>query len=224
VTTADPAAPRSTPVAVLLSGRGSNFLALHAAMARGEVPAHVVLVVSNLPDAPGLAEAAELGLATQAIPHRAFPGREAHEGAVLAALAASGAEWVCLAGYMRLLSSSFIAAYRQRILNIHPSLLPAFPGLEAQAQALAHGAKVSGCTVHLVDEGLDSGPIVVQRAVPVLDADDAHALAERILVEEHQAYAEALRLLLTRRWRIEGRRLRFDAEPPGGLTSGPEVE
>jgi phosphoribosylglycinamide formyltransferase 1 len=195
---------------VLLSGRGSNFLAIHAAIERGEVPARIVLVASNIEDAPGLAKARELGLPAVAIPHKGVPRRD-HDEKVVAALREAGAEWVCLAGYMRLLSPDFIAAFRQRIVNIHPSLLPAFPGLDAQAQALAHGVKVAGCTVHLVDEGLDSGPIVVQRAVPVLDGDTERTLAARILETEHQAYAEALRRLLTESWRVEGRRLLFTA-------------
>jgi phosphoribosylglycinamide formyltransferase-1 len=198
-----------TPIAVLLSGRGSNFLALHAAIARGEVPAGIVLVVSNVADAAGLARARELGLPAVAVPHRGEPDRRAHEEKVVAALRGSGAEWICLAGYMRRLSPDFVAAFPQRILNIHPSLLPAFPGLDAQAQALAHGVKVSGCTVHLVDEGVDSGPIVVQRTVPVLDGDTPETLAARILEQEHQAYPEALRRLLTEPWRVEGRRLVF---------------
>ena len=198
----------TTPIAILLSGRGSNFLALHAAIERGEIPARIALVVSNLADAPGLAKAHELGLPAEAIPHRGET-RASHEEKVLAALRRAGAEWVCLAGYMRLLSPAFVAAFPRRILNIHPSLLPAFPGLDAQAQALAHGVKVAGCTVHLVDEGLDSGPIVVQRTVPVLDDDTPSTLAARILGQEHQAYPEALRRLLTEPWRIEGRRLLF---------------
>src|SRR5207244_573166 len=184
-----------------------NFLALHAAIERGEVPARIVLVASNVAEAPGLARARELGLPAVAIPHKGEPDRRTHEEKVIAALRKSGAEWVCLAGYMRLLSADLVGAFRRRILNIHPSLLPAFPGLDAQAQALAHGVKVSGCTIHLVDEGLDSGPIVVQRTVPVLDEDSAHTLAARILEQEHQAYPEALRRLLTEPWRVEGRRL-----------------
>ena len=166
-------------------------------------------------DAPGLARARELGLPALAIPHQGVPGgRRAHEERVIAAVRESGAEWVCLAGYMRLLSPGFVGAFRRRILNVHPSLLPAFPGLDAQAQALAHGVKVSGCTVHLVDEGLDSGPIVVQRTAPVLDGDTAADLSARILAEEHRAYPEALRRLLTEPWTIEGRRLAFGAPDP----------
>lgn len=195
-------------IAILLSGRGSNFLALHAAIARGEVPAEIVLVLSNVADAPGLAKARELGLKALAVPHQGVPRRVQEEG-VTAALREAGAEWVCLAGYMRLLSPGFIAAFRHRIVNVHPSLLPAFPGLDAQAQALAHGVKVAGCTVHLVDEGLDSGPIVVQRSVQVEEGDTAETLSARILEQEHRAYPEALRRLLSEPWRIEGRRLLF---------------
>lgn len=205
-----PAASRlPARLGILLSGRGSNFLALHAAIERGELPAAIAIVVSNVEEAAGLARALELGLPALAFPQRDYAHRTTHEAAVLEALRRAEVDWVCLAGYMRRLSPAFVAAYPGRILNIHPSLLPAFPGLEAQAQALAHGVRVSGCTVHLVDEGLDSGPIVVQRTVPVADDDDLTSLSGRILVEEHRAYAEALRLLLTRSWRVEGRRLRF---------------
>jgi phosphoribosylglycinamide formyltransferase-1 len=198
-----------TRLGVLLSGRGSNFLALHAAIERGELPARIVLVLSNVAGAPGLDRARELGLPAEAIPHRGEPSRQAHEEKLVAALQAAGVEWVCLAGYMRVLSPSFVAAFPRRVVNIHPSLLPAFPGVDAQEQALAHGVKISGCTVHLVDEGLDSGPIVVQRAVPVLDGDTPRTLAARILEQEHRAYPEAMRRLLTGPWRIEGRRLSF---------------
>jgi phosphoribosylglycinamide formyltransferase 1 len=198
-----------TRIGVLLSGRGSNFLALHAAIERGEIPARIVLVLSNIADAPGLAKARELGLQAEAFPHQGQP-RAVQEEKVLDALRRADVEWVCLAGYMRLLSPAFVSAFPRRILNIHPSLLPAFPGLDAQEQALAHGVKVSGCTVHLVDEGLDSGPIVVQRTVPVLDGDTPRTLAARILEQEHLAYPEALRRLLTEPWRIEGRRLIFE--------------
>lgn len=201
----------AVPVAVLLSGRGSNLIALHAAMTRGEVPARIALVLSDQEDAPGLERARERGLPALAIPRRQFPDRESHEAAILAALRRAGVEWVCLAGYLRLLSPRFVASFPERILNIHPSLLPAFPGLHAQRQALDHGVRVSGCTVHLVDAELDSGPIVVQRPVAVAEGDDEAALAARILAEEHLAYPAALRLLLTRSWRVEGRRLIFAA-------------
>lgn len=201
--------PSLTRLGILLSGRGSNFLALQVAIADGRLPAEIALVVSNIAEAPGLARARELGLPALAVPHRGAPDRRAHEEKVDAALRAAGVEWICLAGYLRLLSPAFVAAWPRRILNIHPSLLPAFPGLDAQEQALAHGVKVTGCTVHLVDAGLDSGPIVVQRAVPVEDGDTAGTLAARILAQEHQAYPEALRRLLTEPWRVAGRRLLF---------------
>lgn len=198
-------------VGILLSGRGSNFLALQKAMAGGAVPAQIALVVGNEPGAPGLERARELGLATAELPHRAEPSRAAHEDKVLAALESTAVEWICLAGYMRLLSARFVGRYPQRILNIHPSLLPLFAGLHPQRQALAAGVRESGCTVHFVDEGLDSGPIVLQRAVPVLPGDDEAALAARILVEEHRAYPEALRRLLVESWRVESGRVRFGA-------------
>ncbi|KDA54527.1 phosphoribosylglycinamide formyltransferase [Thermoanaerobaculum aquaticum] len=198
-------------VGVLLSGRGSNFLALAEACRRGEVPAEIVLVVSNRPEAPGLAKAQELGVPTVAIPSKGL-AREEHEKHLLAALHQAQVDWVCLAGYMRLLSPQFVAAFPNRILNIHPALLPAFPGLDAQRQAWEYGVKVSGCTVHLVDAGCDSGPIVVQRVVEVRDDDTPETLAARILEQEHIAYPQALRLLLTRRWHIEGRRVVFARE------------
>jgi len=204
-----------TRLGILLSGRGSNFLALHAAVERGELPARIVLVLSNMAGAPGLDRARELGLPAEAIPHRGEPSRQAHEEKVVAALQAAGVEWVCLAGYMRVLSPAFVAAFPRRVVNIHPSLLPAFPGTDAQEQAVAHGVKVSGCTVHLVDEGLDSGPIVVQRTVPVLDEDTPRTLAARILEQEHLAYPEAMRRLLTEPWRIDGRRLLFGRQAEG---------
>ncbi|HVS15481.1 MAG TPA: phosphoribosylglycinamide formyltransferase [Thermoanaerobaculia bacterium] len=198
-------------VAVLLSGRGSNYRALQEAVDRGRIPAEIVLVVSNVPGAAGLEAAATAGVPTRLIPHRSEPDRRTHEAKVLAALDQARVEWVCLAGYMRLLSAEFVERYRWRILNIHPSLLPSFPGLDVHRQALDYGVQVSGCTVHLVDAGLDSGPIVVQRAVPVLEDDTPESLAERILVEEHHAYPEALRRLLREPWRVEGRRVRFHA-------------
>jgi phosphoribosylglycinamide formyltransferase-1 len=202
----------ATPIAILLSGRGSNFLALHAAIERGELPAQIVLVASNVADAGGLARARDLGLATVCLPHRAAASREAHDDQMMAALRRAGAEWICLAGYMRLLSATFVRAFPRRILNIHPSLLPAFPGLDVQRQALDYGVRLSGCTVHLVDEELDHGPIVVQRAVPIVDGDSEEALAARILEQEHLAYPLALRRLLTESWRLEGRRVVFDRQ------------
>lgn len=197
------------PLAILLSGRGSNFLAIYEAIERRELPARIALVVSNEVAAAGLEKARALRLPAVAIPHRGEPSRAAHEAKVLEALRRAEVEWICLAGYMRLLSESFIGAHPQRILNIHPSLLPAFPGLEAQRQAFEHGVRVSGCTVHLVDEELDHGPIVAQHPVAVRDDDTAESLAARILAEEHKLYPEALKRLLTERWRLEGRRVRF---------------
>ena len=208
-------------IAILLSGRGSNFLALAAAVERGELPAEIVLVASDRPEAPGLARAREIGLPVLAVPIRGESSRQldrdGQEAELLAALGAARAEWICLAGYLRLLSPAFVRRYPQRIVNVHPSLLPAFPGLHAQRQAWEHGVKASGCTVHLVDEGLDSGPIVVQRTVPVEDGDTHERLAARILAEEHRAYPEAMRRLLGERWRVVGRRLLFgDAGAAGG--------
>jgi phosphoribosylglycinamide formyltransferase-1 len=197
-----------TRLAVLLSGRGTNFVALADACARGEVPAEIVLVVSNRADAPGLERARERGIATAVVPSKGR-ARDEQEREVIAAIEAARAEWLCLAGYMRLLSPEFIGRFPNRIVNIHPALLPAFPGLDAQHQAFEYGARVSGCTVHLVDAGCDTGPIVLQRTVPVLDGDSAETLAARILEQEHVAYATALRMLLTRPWRLDGRRILF---------------
>lgn len=196
-------------VAILLSGRGSNFLALHGAMERGEIDAEIGVVISNVAEAQGLAKAKSLRLPTVCIPHRFEPSRAAHEERVLSALANADVEWVCLAGYMRLLSAAFVDRYPHRILNIHPALLPAFTGMDAQQQAVDWGVKVSGCTVHLVDAELDHGPIVLQRAVPVHDDDNPISLSARILAEEHKAYPEALRRLIAERWRIEGRKVVF---------------
>lgn len=196
-------------LAVLLSGRGSNFAAIQNAIESGKLDATIVGVISNRPDAPGVARAREAGLSTHVFDNRQSPSRAAHEADVLHVLESAQPDFICLAGYMRLLSAGFIAAYPNRIINIHPSLLPAFPGVDAQAQALAHGVKVSGCTVHFVDENLDAGPILVQRAVEVRDDDSAESLSARILEQEHEAYVEALFKLQTQRWRIEGRRVVF---------------
>jgi phosphoribosylglycinamide formyltransferase-1 len=196
-------------LAVLLSGRGSNFQSIHQAIAGGVLPAEIVCVISNRPAAPGIMKAGELGYAAHVIDHTAFPSRAAHEEAVLSVLDAARPDYIALAGYMRLLSADFVARWPNRILNIHPSLLPAFPGVDAQSQAHRYGVKVTGCTVHFVDEHLDAGPIVVQRTVEVLDGDSEESLAARILVEEHQAYVEALVKLATRRHRLDGRRVVF---------------
>ncbi len=198
-------------LAILLSGRGSNFLAIHQAIADRKLDAEIVCVISNRPDAAGLAHARRLGLSAHLIDHRDYPTRAAHEEEVLRLLAEAEPDFICLAGYMRMLSPAFVAAYPHRILNIHPSLLPAFPGVDAQAQALAHGVKVSGCTVHFVDENLDAGPIIVQRTVEVRDDDSVDTLSARILEQEHIAYAEALVKVQRRRWRIAGRRVIFES-------------
>jgi phosphoribosylglycinamide formyltransferase-1 len=196
-------------LAVLLSGRGSNFQAIHEAVRSGALDAEIVCVISNRPDAPGIARAREYGYEAHVIDHKAFASRANHEEEVLRVLQAANPDYIALAGYMRLLGASFVEQFRNRILNIHPSLLPAFPGIDAQAQALAYGVKVSGCTVHFVDEHLDAGPILVPRAVAVRDDDAEETLAARILGEEHAAYVEALQKLATRRHRIDGRRVVF---------------
>jgi phosphoribosylglycinamide formyltransferase-1 len=197
-------------LAILLSGRGSNFQAIHEAVQNGELDAEIVCVISNRPDAQGIQRARDFGYAAHVIDHKAFANRAAHEAEVLRVLDEACPDFIVLAGYMRLLGASFIERYRHRIVNIHPSLLPAFPGVDAQAQAVAYGVKVSGCTVHLVDEHLDAGPILVQRTVEVRDGDTAETLAARILMQEHEAYVEALAKLAKGRWRVEGRRVIFD--------------
>src|SRR5512146_2305796 len=175
---------------ILLSGRGSNFEAIADAVAAGRIRAQIAVVISNRAEAPGIESARRRGLDARVIPSKG-KAREQHDAEVVAALQEKNVDLVCLAGYMRLLSPWFIQQFPNRILNIHPSLLPAFPGLEAQKQAFEYGVKVSGCTVHFVDENLDHGPIIVQKTVPVLPGDDEHALAERILEQEHVAYSEA---------------------------------
>jgi phosphoribosylglycinamide formyltransferase-1 len=190
---------------ILLSGRGSNFEAIARNVEAGKIPAKIAVVISNREEAPGLARAREMGLATRFIPSKGKE-REAYDREVVAALQEFKVDLVCLAGFMRILSPYFIRAFPRRILNIHPALLPAFPGLDAQKQALEYGAKFTGCTVHIVDEGVDTGPIVCQAIVPVLDADTAETLAARILKEEHRIYSEAICLMLTDKVRIEGRR------------------
>jgi phosphoribosylglycinamide formyltransferase-1 len=196
-------------LAVLLSGRGSNFEAIHQAIESGALDARIVCVIANRPDARGIERARELGLEARVFDHKRYPTRAAHEEDVLRALAEAEPDFIVLAGYMRLLSPAFVAAFPHRIVNIHPSLLPAFPGVDAQAQAVAYGVKVSGCTVHFVDEHLDAGPILVQRAVPVHDDDTAETLAARILEQEHAAYVEALVKLSTMNVRVDGRRVVF---------------
>jgi len=202
----------TTKLGILISGRGSNMQSIARACSSGAVPAEVAVVVSNRADAAGLVWASEHAIPTAVLSHKDFENREAHDEAIVQCLTEAGVEWVCLAGYMRLLSSVFIDAFFNRILNIHPSLLPSFPGLHGQRDAFEHGVAVSGCTVHLVDLELDHGPIVIQRAVPVEGCGDGDALADRILVEEHKAYPEALRRLLSEKWSLDGRRVVFQPD------------
>jgi phosphoribosylglycinamide formyltransferase 1 len=198
-------------IGVLLSGRGSNFEALAESVSAGRLPnAEIAVVISNQPDATGLKKAEARGIPARMIPSKGLQ-REAYDRQVAAILQVYKVDLICLAGYMRLLSPYFVAAFPQKILNIHPSLLPSFPGLEAQKQALDHGVKFAGCTVHFVDENLDAGPIILQAVVPVLDNDDEHTLSERILKEEHRIYSEAARIVLEGKYRIEGRRVILEA-------------
>ena len=191
---------------ILISGRGSNFLAIAAAIAQGSLAnATIAVVISNRRDAPGIAAAQSAGFATEVIESHGRKRAE-HDAEIVASLQRHQVDLVCLAGYMRLLSADFVRAFPQRILNIHPSLLPAFPGLEAQRQALEYGVSVSGCTVHFVDEELDHGVIVLQKTVPVLAGDDEHTLAARILVQEHVAYAEAIGRVISGKYHFAGRR------------------
>jgi phosphoribosylglycinamide formyltransferase-1 len=193
-------------IAVLISGRGSNLQAIIDATRDGRLDATVAVVISNRAGAFGLERARAAGIETLVLDHRGFPSRSDYDAAVVAALRERDVALVCLAGFMRLLGPLFVEAFPNRILNIHPALLPSFPGLHAQRQALAHGVKVSGATVHLVDADLDAGPIVLQAAVPVLEDDTEETLSARILVEEHRLYPEAIRLLLEGGWTIDGRR------------------
>jgi phosphoribosylglycinamide formyltransferase-1 len=194
---------------VLASGRGSNLQAILDAIAAGRCPARVAVVVSDRSDALALDRARRAGIKAVSVDPRAHAGRAAYDEAVSALLVDHGVELVCLAGYRRLLTSGFVERFRGRILNVHPALLPAFPGLQAQRQALAYGVKVAGATVHLVDEGVDTGPIVLQAAVPVRDDDTEASLSERILVEEHRLYPEAIRLFAEGRLVLDGRRVRL---------------
>jgi phosphoribosylglycinamide formyltransferase 1 len=193
---------------ILLSGRGSNFVAIADGIDAGRIAdARIAVVISNHADAPGIAAARQRGLTAVVIPSKGRPRAE-HEREVVGALKENKVDLICLAGYMRLLSPWFVQQFPRRILNIHPSLLPAFPGLEAQEQAFAYGVKVSGCTVHFVDEELDHGAIILQKTVTVLDSDDEHTLAERILEQEHAAYTEAINIVLGGNYEVKGRRLR----------------
>ena len=194
-------------IGVLLSGRGSNFEALAESVTAGRIPgAEIAVVISNKPDAAGLEKAKTRGIPARAIASKGLE-REVYDRQVAAVLQEYRVDLICLAGYMRLLSPYFVAAFPERILNIHPSLLPAFPGLESQKQALEHGVKFAGCTVHFVDENLDAGPIILQAVVPVLDNDDERALSERILKEEHRIYSEAVKIVLEGKYHLAGRRV-----------------
>jgi len=200
-------------IGVLLSGRGSNFEALADSVSAGRIPdAEIAIVLSNRESAPGIEKARERGIATRVIASKGLE-REAYDKLVVEALQEAQIDLVCLAGYMRLLSAYFVRAFPNRILNIHPSLLPAFPGLESQRQALEHGAKFAGCTAHFVDENLDAGAIILQAVVPVEDADTPETLSERILREEHRIYSEAVRIVLEGNYRIEGRRVLINQQP-----------
>jgi phosphoribosylglycinamide formyltransferase-1 len=191
---------------ILISGRGSNFEAIADEVAAGTIPAEIAVVISNRPEAPGLEAARRRGLHAVSIPSKGLD-REVYDRMLIEELCRNSVDLVCLAGFMRLLSAAFIRRFATRILNIHPSLLPAFPGLDAQHQALEHGVKLTGCTVHFVDEDLDAGPIVLQSAVPVLNEDTVETLSARILDEEHRIYPEAIRIVLGGHYRIEGRRV-----------------
>jgi phosphoribosylglycinamide formyltransferase-1 len=193
-------------IGVLISGRGSNLQALIDAIEEQRLPARIAIVISNRPGVTGLDRARAAGIETVVMEHRGFPSRDVYDLAVAEALLANQVSLVCLAGFMRLIGSPLLDAFPDRIVNIHPSLLPAFPGVDAQRQALEHGVKFSGATVHLVTNELDGGPIVMQSAVPVRDDDTVETLSARILIEEHRIYPEAVRLVLQGGWRLEGRR------------------
>jgi len=198
--------PGGARLAVLISGRGSNLQSIIDSVSAGDIDASIAVVVSNRADAPGLKRARDAGIEALHINPRDHPDRDAYDRAIAELLRAREVTLVCLAGYMRLVAQPLLDAFPQRILNIHPSLLPAFPGLDAQRQALAHGVQVTGATVHLVTNELDGGPIVLQAAVPVLPGDTVETLAARVLVEEHRIYPEAIRIVLGGRWKIDGRR------------------
>ncbi len=209
--------------AVLISGRGSNLQALIDACANPEYPAKIVLVISNKPDAMGLERARKAGIDTRVIAHRDFDGREDFDAAITRALEDAGAELVCLAGFMRVLGEAFVERWRDRVINIHPSLLPAFKGLNTHERAIDAGVRITGCTVHFVRPAMDDGPIIVQAAVPVLPEDDAQRLADRILIAEHQCYPMALRLIAEGRVRVVNEKVSFDgAEPADGLLINPK--
>lgn len=218
-----PSGPRRRPTAVLISGRGSNLQALIEAAAAPDYPAEIVLVLSNRPEAKGLERAAAAGLPTRVVPHGDYPTRAAFEAALTDALSEAGAELVCLAGFMRVLTEAFVGRWQGRLVNIHPSLLPAFPGLDTHARALAAGVKLHGCSVHLVSAEVDQGPIIGQAAVPVLPEDDEATLAARVLEAEHRLFPLCLGLLAEGRIRVEdGRAVIQGAPDAGGLIMNPD--
>jgi phosphoribosylglycinamide formyltransferase-1 len=200
--------PEPRTLGILISGRGSNLQALIDAVADGTIDARIAVVISNKPNVAGLDRARTAGIDTLVLDHRAFASRDEYDAEIARELRVRGVSLVCLAGFMRLIGTPLLEAFPNAILNVHPSLLPAFPGVDAQRQALEHGVKVSGATVHLVTGELDGGPIVLQSAVPVRDDDTVGLLSARILIEEHRIYSEAVRLILGGRWRVEGRRVR----------------
>jgi phosphoribosylglycinamide formyltransferase-1 len=217
-------APRKLRLGVLASGSGSNLQAIIDRCADGGINAEIVMVLSNVPGAGALLRAEQAGIATALIDHRTFAERADFDSAVVAALQAAGVDLVVLAGFMRLITAPFIAAFPERIINIHPALLPAFPGLHVQKKALEAGARFSGCTVHFVDGGVDTGPIIIQAVVPVLDADDEASLSARILVQEHRIYPRAIQLIAEGRLRIEGRRVLIaDAVGVDGVLVNPPL-
>lgn len=206
-----PLVPLPARLAILLSGRGSNFEAIADACDRGEIPAKIVLVVSDVPAAAGLLRAGERGISSKVIGAGTAPSRAWREAELVAALEDARPDLICLAGYMRILSADFLSRYRLRVLNVHPSLLPSFPGLHAQEQAVRYGVRVTGATVHFVDAGTDTGPIVGQSAIPVVPRDDAGSLAARLLPVEHALYVASIRRILEGGWRVEGRTVTFPA-------------
>lgn len=191
----------------MLSGRGTNFFALHQHIQEGNLHARIIGVLSNVPDAPGIEKAKQLGYTIYVVPHKQYASRRDHEKAIEAIIDENQPDLIVLAGYMRMLTEAFVQKYPLKIVNIHPALLPSFPGIHAQKQAWAYGVKVTGCTVHFVDTGMDTGPIILQRVVPVYDHDTVETLEERILKQEHQIYAEAIQMVLHEPWYQEGRRI-----------------
>jgi len=206
---------RKLQLGVLASGSGTNLQSILDACASQSIDAEVALVISNNPDAGALIRAADAGAPNTCINHRDFSSRESFDRAVVTALQDAGVELVCLAGFMRLITEDFLAAFPGRVMNIHPALLPAFPGLDVQRKAIEYGARFSGCTVHFVDSGVDTGPVIIQAVVPILDGDTPEDLAGRILSQEHKVYPRAIQLFAEGRLKIEGRRVRIDGDVDG---------